>query len=80
MEMSKWNTCTVAEVLELSGNAAKDQKKKTINPRHIMLGMNHYIYNINFLCFSVPEINVICITRCCPIIQISTKSDLHESN
>ena len=30
---------TVAEVLELAGNAAKDHKKKTIGPRHVMLGM-----------------------------------------
>eukprot|EP01083_Nonionella_stella_P178159 628611_1 len=30
---------TVAEVLELSGNCAKDYKKRTIAPRHIMLGI-----------------------------------------
>eukprot|EP01083_Nonionella_stella_P033604 91966_1 len=30
---------TVAEVIELSGNAAQDHKKKTIGPRHVMLAL-----------------------------------------
>ena len=31
----------MAEVLELSGNCAADMKKKTIGPRHVMLGIRH---------------------------------------
>ncbi|KAL5698824.1 hypothetical protein ACHQM5_024978 [Ranunculus cassubicifolius] len=30
-----------AEVLELAGNAARDNKKKTINPRHILLTVSN---------------------------------------
>ncbi|KAK9272593.1 hypothetical protein L1049_002967 [Liquidambar formosana] len=30
-----------AEVLELSGNAARDNKKKTINPRHVLLAVRN---------------------------------------
>ena len=31
----------VAEVLELAGNAAKDQNRKTISPRHILLAVKN---------------------------------------
>ena len=33
------NGYTVAEVLELAGNCAKDHKKKMISPRDVMLGI-----------------------------------------
>ncbi|XP_006817030.1 uncharacterized protein LOC102808055 [Saccoglossus kowalevskii] len=30
-----------AEIMELAGNAAQDYKKKTVGPRHIMLGVRN---------------------------------------
>lgn len=31
----------VAEIMELAGDAAKENKKKRINPRHITLAVRH---------------------------------------
>jgi histone H2A len=41
-----------AEIVELSGNAAKDHKKKRITPRHILLALRHDM-ELNTLCQDV---------------------------
>ena len=38
-----------AELLELSGNAAKDNKKQRINPRHIQLAVKNDLEFNNYL-------------------------------